>query len=47
MKKSLLVTAIALLSGSLYAADAAPKDDIKAAAKKLDDKGNNSWKTTT
>jgi hypothetical protein len=35
-----------LLAGSLLAADSSPKDDIIAAAKKLADGGNYSWKTT-
>ena len=37
---------MALLAGSLLAADSSPKDDIIAAAKKLADGGNYSWKTT-
>jgi len=35
-----------MLAGSLLAADSA-KDDVKAAAKKLAEKSNYSWKTTT
>ena len=37
---------MALLAGSLFAADSSPKDDIIAAARKLGDKPNYSWKTT-
>jgi len=47
MKKSFLFLALALLPGSLLAADATPKDDLKGAAKKLAEKGNYSWKATT
>jgi hypothetical protein len=46
MKKNLLIGTMALLAGSLLAADSSPKDDIIAAAKKLADGGNYSWKTT-
>jgi hypothetical protein len=42
MKKTILLSTMALLSGSLFAADSSPKDDLKAAAKKLGD--NYSWK---
>jgi hypothetical protein len=41
MKKTILLCTTALLAGSLFAADS-PKDDVKAAAKKLGD--NYSWK---
>lgn len=44
MKTRILFSALALLAGSVMAADSAPKDEIKAAAKKLGD--NYSWKTT-
>ena len=37
---------MALLAGSLFAADSSPKDDIIAAAKKLGENANYSWKTT-
>jgi hypothetical protein len=37
---------MALLAGSLLAADPSPKDDIIAAAKKLGDNPDYSWKTT-
>lgn len=47
MRNTLLFVAMASLTGSLFAADATSKDDIKAAAKKLAEKGNYSWKTTT
>jgi len=46
MKKNLLLIATLLLAGSLLPASAAPKDDVTAAAKKLADDGNYSWKTT-
>jgi len=46
MKKNILFGTIALLAGSLIAADSSPKDDIKSAAKKLAEKSNYSWKTT-
>ena len=44
--KTILLGAIALLAGSLIAADSSPKDDIKSAAKKLAEKSNYSWRTT-
>ena len=44
--KNLLFSATALLAGSLLAADPSPKDDVTAAAKKLGDQTNYSWKTT-
>jgi hypothetical protein len=44
MKKNLLSGALMLLAGSLLAADATPKDDVVAAAKKLDAQPNYSWK---
>ena len=47
MKKNLLLAAAALLAGSVLAADSSPKDDITAAAKKLADQANYSWRTTT
>jgi hypothetical protein len=46
MKKHLLFGTLALLAGSLLAANAAPKDDVTAAAKKLADKDNYAWKLT-
>jgi hypothetical protein len=46
MKRNVLISAIALMAGSLLAADATPKDDVKGAAKKLAEKSNYSWKTT-
>lgn len=46
MKKNILFSATALLAGSLLAADSSPKDDVTAAAKKLGDHANYSWKTT-
>lgn len=47
MKKYLLFSSIALLSGSLIAADSTPKEDVTAAAKKLGDSSSYSWKATT
>jgi hypothetical protein len=46
MKRTILFSAMALLSGSLLAADSNPKDDITTAAKKLAEKANYSWTTT-
>jgi hypothetical protein len=46
MKKTILFSASAWLAGSLLAADSSPKDDITAAAKKLGEQPNYSWKTT-
>jgi len=46
MKRHLLFGTLALLAGSLLAANAAPKDDVTAAAKKLADKDNYAWKLT-
>jgi len=46
MKKHALFGALALVAGSLIAADSSPKDDVKAAAGKLAAKSNYSWKTT-
>src|SRR5712692_7595566 len=47
MKKTVLIaTAIASLSLSLSAADSNPKDEITAAAKKLGENDNYSWRTT-
>ena len=46
MKRNTLFTAMALLAGSLLAADSSPKDDVTSAAKKLGEKPNYSWKTT-
>ncbi len=46
MKKKLMFNAALLLAGSLLAADASPKDDLTAAAKKLADAGSYSWKVT-
>jgi hypothetical protein len=47
MKRQILFDTLALLAGTLLAADAAPKDDVTAAAKKLADKDNYAWKRTT
>jgi len=47
MKTNLLLTALCVVAASpVFAADS-PKDDVTAAAKKLADKPNYSWKTTT
>jgi hypothetical protein len=47
MKRHILFGTLALLAGSLIAANAAPKDDVTAAAKKLADKDNYAWKQKT
>jgi hypothetical protein len=47
MNKHILFGTLALLTGSLIAANAAPKDDVMAAAKKLAGKDNYAWKQTT
>ena len=47
MKRNILFGTLALLAGSLVAANAAPKDDVTAAAKKLADKDNYAWKQKT
>jgi len=47
MKKLVLSGCIALvITTPLFAADASPKDEVTAAAKKLSEKANYSWKTT-
>ncbi len=46
MKKNLLSVALLLLAGSLVAADATPKADVIAAAKKLGAQPNYGWKQT-
>jgi hypothetical protein len=46
MKRNTLLSLMALLAGSLLAAESAPKDDVIGAAKKLGEKANYSWKTT-
>ena len=46
MKKTILFSATALFAGSLLAADANPKDEIAAAAKKLNEQASYSWKST-
>jgi hypothetical protein len=45
MKRNILFGALAMLAGSLLAADS-PKDDITSAVKKLGEKANYSWTTT-
>jgi len=47
MKRHILFSTLALVAGSLLAANAAPKDDVTAAAKKLADKDNYAWKQTS
>ena len=42
-----LITAVAILTASTTSLYAAPKDDVAAAAKKLADADNYSWKSTT
>jgi hypothetical protein len=46
MKKKILFSAMALLTGSLLAADSSPKDDVTNAAQKLGEETNHSWHTT-
>jgi len=46
MKRIVLCSVLCLLASSLLAADSGPKDDVIAAAKKLGEKSNYSWKTT-
>ncbi len=45
MKRSVIIAAFVLAAGSIMAAD--PKGELSAAAKKLADGGNYSWKETT
>lgn len=47
MKRNMTIGTLALLAGSLLAADTGPKDEVTAAAKKLADKDNYAWKQTT
>src|SRR5262245_30441266 len=47
MKKIIFLGAITLLASPLWAADASPKDDVNAAAKKLADESSYSWRMTT
>jgi hypothetical protein len=47
MKTNLLLSSLALVAGSLLAADSGPKDDILGAAKKLGAAANYSWLATT
>jgi hypothetical protein len=47
MKKHIMFGTLVLLVGSLVAANAGPKDEVTAAAKKLADKDNYAWKQTT
>ena len=46
MKRNTLFSLMALLAGSLIAAESTPKDDVISAAKKLGEKANYSWKAT-
>jgi hypothetical protein len=47
MKRNVLISTLALLAGSLLAADSSPKDDVKNAVKKLADTGNYAFTITT
>src|SRR5437773_104922 len=47
MKKNILFGTVALIAGSLLAADSNSKDEVKSAAKKLADAGSYSWKSST
>jgi len=46
MKKHVLFGTLALVAGSLIAADSGPKDEVRTAAGKLAEKSNYSWNTT-
>jgi len=46
MKRNILFGTMILLAGPLFAADASPKDEVKAAAKALGNQTNYSWKAT-
>lgn len=46
MKEKVLFTTIALFAGSMLAVNAAPQDEVAAAAKKLADAGGYTWKST-
>jgi hypothetical protein len=46
MKKNLLFGTMALLAGSLMAADSSPKDDVKSAAAALGSQTNYTWQAT-
>ena len=46
MKSNILVSAVTFLAASVLAADADPKADVTAAAKKLGEKDNYGWTTT-
>lgn len=46
MKRSMLIGGATLLAGSLIALGATPKEEVTAAAKKLADQPNYSWKQT-
>ena len=46
MKTQILFGTMALVAGSLLAADSNPQDAVKAAAKGLGEKDNYSWKTS-
>ena len=46
MKRNTLFSLMALLAGSLMAAESTPKEDVINAAKKLGEKANYSWRAT-
>ena len=46
MRTKIVFGAAVLLAGSLMAADSTPKDDVIAAAKKLGNESNYTWRTT-
>jgi hypothetical protein len=46
MKKDVLFSALALIAGSLYAADSNPRENVISAAQKLAASANYSWKQT-
>lgn len=46
MKKNIAISLLTLAATALFAADSTPKDDVIAAAKKLADQPNYTWKAT-
>lgn len=46
MKRNIMFSLMALLAGSLMAAESTPKEEVTSAAKKLGEKANYSWKAT-
>ena len=46
MKRELVFSTMLMIAGSLLAADSTPKDELTGAAKKLEEGGNYTWKST-